>query len=242
VAVGAAACVGDASAAARLFTRLTALRSSVSSQLTDLSLSALASTSALLSTELAFCTEQFLAHMLSAARRNPDFIGAHVVVPWICGARAATCAFPQTRPVFRCYAFPTLVADVSALEMTPDALLVIDRILEEEPVMFVVCLYAQFQARGEANTDCLAHIVRHRPDEASRVVTELLRVSTWFLYAARESPTAYDMAIEFAVHGVNAAFAANPDLFQPVTHICYATRSSPLTRPARTNCSRRASE
>jgi hypothetical protein len=231
VATGSAAYFGKASSAVRIFTKLTELIFAITSQLTNLYVSALVSISSLLAPELDFCTEQFISGMLVALRLAngaPLRRLMQVLIPWVDGASLTPDGFPvfpQTHPSFRCLSFYSLVRNLASIATTAERLIVFDKLTASSSdstsfgfVTRALCdLYQNGGDAGEVNL-CMAHLAHQRPAAAAVILTHFLRAE----YQIGADPAAYTRAVAFASRGMYYAILARHDAVADFDAICFA--------------------
>jgi hypothetical protein len=222
-AIGSSLTLSRPDAAARIFNKMIQSRFTLRSQLANLYMSSLVSISALLATDLAFCTEQFIHQMLVMIKASG---GANSkLAPWLHGAvfdlgTTAPCVFPQTDARFALYSFYMLVRDLCDLRMTADIFVIIDNLLNMKNQAAIIdelihVLYGLFlETPTNVNiTGFLSYVLEHHPIQTSAALFQFLRQPMWYFYYSGAFDADYSHAVEFAVRVLGEAVRHAPARF-----------------------------
>ncbi|OHS99139.1 hypothetical protein TRFO_34494 [Tritrichomonas foetus] len=191
VSVGAAAYLNKPDSAARICEKMQSLRFTITSQLTNLYMSALLSISSLLSQELNIVSEQLIATVLdNLAMGGNSILLASILAPWIKAPKFdddTPIVFTATQPQFACFTRFSFAKSFSRIVLTQSLTFVIDALLTTNGAasFLTVALFSLYQSDPESYsnvTSTLSYIIQQRPSECASIITSIFEFPTWFYY------------------------------------------------------------
>lgn len=191
VAVGTASYLNKPESVVRITDQMQSLMFTITSQLTNLYMSALQSISQLLSQELNIVSEQLISIILDnmAKGRNSTLL-APILAPWIKGPKFdddTPIVFTATQPQFACFTRFSFAKSFSRIKLTTPLFFVIDSLLTTPGAasFLTIALFTIYQSDPLTYYNVpstISYILQQRPTECVPLITSLFMFSTWFYY------------------------------------------------------------